>query len=353
VNGREFVDFASNDYLGLATDPSVARAAAAFIETHGWGSAAAPLLTGYHQEHRRLEHELAEFMNAEAVVLFTSGYSANVGVLAALVGPHDVVFCEKRNHASLVDGCRLSRAKLVVYRSDRLDVLRRRLDATTGRRRLIVTESIFSMDGDTAPLAELVDIADRCDATLYVDEAHGIGVLGSHGRGAAEEQGVEGRIPLRLGTLGKAFGSFGAFVVTTRSWAQWLINRARAYLYSTGLPPGCAAASRQGLRLVQSEPQRRVRVKSLADDLRRQLASIGLPTGRSTTPIVPVIIGDSRQTIAVMERLRQAGIWTAGIRPPTVPHNTSRLRISLSAAHRECDLERLTAELAASMIENS
>lgn len=331
-------DFASNDYLGLAADPRIQKRVSDFVLAEGWGAAAAPLVTGYHPEHALLEAELARFARVEAVLLFGSGFAANVGILSAIAGPEDIVFCEKRNHASLVDGCRLSGAKLQVFRSTQLDRLKERLARSSRyRRRFIVTDSVFSMDGDVAPLADLCDLADQFDALLYVDEAHAIGLLGPTGRGIAEAQGVEHRIPLRLGTLGKAFGSAGGFVMTTARWRDWLRHQARSFVYSTSLPAACAVAGRTALSIIESEPQRREQALSAAGQLRTTLVEAGFTVGDPSLPasssaIVPILVGEPDRTIALAVRLQKEGFWTVAIRPPTVAAGTSRLRVTTGSA---------------------
>lgn len=346
IAGRELIDFASNDYLGLAAEPSIAGAVADYLRSEGWGAAASPLITGYQAEHAQLEAELAAFTGAEAVVVFGSGYAANVAVLAATMDNRDVVFCEKRSHASLVDGCRLSGAKLQVFRSDQLDALERRLSGAAGyRRRVIVTDSVFSMDGEIAPLKELVDFAERFDASIYVDEAHAMGVLGPNGRGLAEVLQLEDRLPLRLGTLGKAFGCVGAFVITTSDLAEWLVNRCRPYIYSTALPTACAVAARAALSQIRRWPDLRARLRRLSDEMRTSLRAIDMPVKDAGTPIIPVILGEPHRALLAAQRLRSFGFCVPAIRPPTVPHQTARLRISISAAHDSTDVASLGAHL--------
>ncbi|NQT11194.1 MAG: 8-amino-7-oxononanoate synthase, partial [Planctomycetes bacterium] len=243
LDGGKLVNFGSNDYLALAADPRLAHAASEAAHEEGWGSGASPLVTGHGPAHRRLEERLAEFEDAEAALVFSSGFAANAGTIAALVGPGDVVFSDRTNHASIWDGCRLSRADVRTFRHADCRQLAQLLEKSHGRRRrLIVTDSVFSMDGDVAPLAELTDLAERFDAMLLVDEAHATGVFGPHGRGAAEQAGLEGRVHVRVGTLSKALGSVGGFVVGSRSLIDWLVNRARPYVFSTA-PPGAAAAA--------------------------------------------------------------------------------------------------------------
>jgi 8-amino-7-oxononanoate synthase len=345
-DGREFIDFASNDYLGLAADPRIAEAVRAFLEAEGWGAGASPLVTGYHPIVERLEQELADFEGAESAILFSSGFNANVGVLSSLVGRDDVLFSERRNHASLIDGCRLSRSEVRLYDGRRLEELEEKLKATSrGRRRWLVTDSVFSMEGDVAPLVDLCDLAERYDVVLYVDESHATGVLGGSGRGLAEALALEHRIPLRMGTCSKALGSVGGFVVGDQSWIDLLVNRARPYIFSTASPPVFAAASLAALEILRREPWRRETLHRRADRLRQGLRECGFDPGASSTAIVPVIVGDAGAAIAISQELAQAGLWVGAIRPPSVPPGTSRLRLSVNAAHAEEDLDQLLAAI--------
>jgi 8-amino-7-oxononanoate synthase len=300
----------------------------------------------------RLEERLAAFERQEAAVLFPTGYAANVGTIAALAGPDDLVCLDRLNHASLVDGCRLSRAKLMVYRHDRLDRLARGLKkAATRRRRFIVTDSVFSMDGVLAPLRALCELAEKFDATLVVDEAHATGVFGEQGRGVAEQQGVEDRVPVRVGTLSKAVGTLGGFVAGSQPLVDWLWNTARTQMFSTALPPAVCAAATAAIDVIETEPWRRQRLWALADRLRQQLAGARIRTvPNSVGPIVPVLIGLPEQALAAAGRLEEAGFLVPAIRPPTVPRGTSRLRISVSCGHREEDVDRLAEAVVAAVI---
>ncbi len=345
--GRSLVNFGANDYLGLASDPRVIAAGCAAAETFGWGAGASPLVTGWSAVHHELAEALARFERTEAAVLFSSGFAANLGTIAALVGSGDAVYVDRLDHACLIDGARLSGARLRVYPhadADRLEEILAR-ERARSRRVLIATESVFSMDGDLAPLDRLADLADRFDAMLLVDEAHGTGVFGPDGRGAASEWGVAGRIPVRVGTLSKALGSIGGFVAGSRRLIDRLINHARPLIYSTGLPPAAAASARVALRIAEDEPWRRERVFSLGDSLRHFLTAAGFEVRPSSGPIVPVLLGDPERAIALADRLRGRGFIVPAIRPPTVPMGTARLRISLSAAHRDADVADLIAAL--------
>jgi len=339
--------FGSNDYLGLAADRRLAEAVAEAVRKEGWGSGASPLLAGSADAHRWLEARLAEFEDTEAALVFGSGFAANSGTIAALAGSGDAVFADRKNHASLLDGCRLSRADVRVYPHNNVAQLGRLL-ARAGRyrRRLIVTDSVFSMDGDLAPLAELADLAERHDAMLLVDEAHATGVFGRHGRGVAEMLGVESRVDVRVGTLSKALGSIGGFVAGSRSLVEWLINRARPYVFSTAMPAAAAAAATVALDIVRDEPQRREQLLARANETRRRLAEQGWNVGPSASPIVPIVLGEPERAVRLAEQLFDRGFYVPAIRPPTVPEGESCLRLSFTWAHTAEQLDGLVETLA-------
>jgi 8-amino-7-oxononanoate synthase len=351
LDGRPVVNFSSNDYLDFASDPRLAAAAARAARRFGTGAGASPLVSGLLRPLRALERDLARWEGSEAALVFSSGYAANLAVLSALAGRHDVVFSDAWNHASLIDGCRLSGARVHVYRHADLDHLATLL-RTEGSavRRFLVTDSVFSMDGDLAPLAGLLDLAERYDALVILDEAHATGVVGDSGRGVTDllppgTAGLE-RV-VKVGTLSKALGAQGGFVCGPRRLIAWLINAARPYVFSTALAPPSAAAARCAVRLVQEEPQRRIHVLNLAQRLRGQLRELGYAVGPSMCQIVPVLIGDPRQAVALSSRIQQRGLLVPAIRPPSVPPGTARLRISLSAGHSEADMEQLIDALRA------
>jgi 8-amino-7-oxononanoate synthase len=346
-DGRPLVTFGSNDYLGLAADPRLACAAAEAAGALGWGAGASPLVAGWTDAHHALADDLAAFERAEAAVVFPTGYAANLGTIPALVGSGDAIYSDALNHACLIDGCRLSRATVRVYRHADATHLAELLESDRGRfrRSLIVTDGVFSMDGALAPLAELADLADRHGAMLMVDEAHGTGVFGRDGRGAASACGVADRVAVRVGTLSKALGSLGGFVAGSARLVDWLVNHARPLIFSTALPPAAAAAAREALAIVQAEPWRRDRVHALADRLRTGLTAAGLSVRPSPGPIVPVVLGEPGRAVETAARLREAGFDAPAIRPPTVPEGTSRLRICLSAAHTEQDVDDLIRAL--------
>ena len=345
LDGRPLLNFGSNDYLGLAAE-ALNDAIIDSVRRVGWGSGASPLVTGRGAMHAALEDRLAEFEGTESALLFPSGFAANVGTIAALFGKGDVIFSDAKNHASIIDGCRLSRADVHVYPHCDVDHLRGALSqASRFRRRLIVTDTLFSMDGDLAPLSDLADLAERFDAMLMVDEAHATGVFGHTGRGVCQYLDVESGIHVRIGTLSKALGSIGGFVVGTTQLVQWLSNRAHTYVFSTSPPEAVAAAGLHALEIVQTEPQRRRTVLEHADTLRAGLQEHGWFCGDSASQIVPVRIGDARQTTQMADALRQRGLFVPGIRPPTVPDGESLLRISLSYPHTKDMLRQLLGAL--------
>jgi 8-amino-7-oxononanoate synthase len=348
IDGGKFVHFGSNDYLGLAADGHLRRAVVAAVERYGWGSGASPLILGRSGLHEQLEKRIAQFEGTEASLVYGSGFAANAGTVAALVATGDVVFTDSRNHASLLDGCRLSRADVRSYPHGDWEALARLLERRgSHRRRLIVTDSLFSMDGDLAPLAQLVELADRFEAMLLIDEAHATGVFGHHGRGVAECLGVEGRIPVRVGTLSKALGGMGGFVAGSRALVDWLVNRSRPYLYSTAPPAPAAAAALAALDIVEHQPQRRTLLLQRASQLRARLAEQGWNTGRSESQIIPIVVGDPQQAMAIAAALRAQGLFVPAIRPPTVPEGQACLRISLTCAHTPDMIERLLTALLA------
>lgn len=347
-NGERVSDFASNDYLGLAADPRVARAAWAVLQAEGTGAAGARLISGNHPIHETLEHTLARLKQVDFTLLYPSGYMANVGAIAALVGEGDVIYSDALNHASLIDGCRLSRAQVRIFPHGDVATLASMLDAERAqfRRALIVVEGVFSMDGDLFPLDQLVPLARQHQAWTYVDDAHGTGVLGATGAGTIEHFGVEGQIDVVVGTLGKALGTVGAYVGGSQELVELLVSRSRSFIFTTGTPPAMAAATLEALRIAQVEGWRREAVRERARHLRERLRESGLNVpGEADGHIVPVIIGDARRTMELVANLRRRGFLVGGVRPPTVPVGTSRLRISLSAVHPMEFVDALAASL--------
>ncbi|HEY2826072.1 MAG TPA: 8-amino-7-oxononanoate synthase [Pirellulales bacterium] len=347
LDGKNLINFGANDYLGLAADSRLAKAAAEAAKKEGWGAGASPLITGRSAAHAELEQILAEFEGTEAALAFTSGFAANCGTVAALTGAGDAIFADAKNHASLIDGCRLSRAEIHIYRHGDVNHLVEQLrDASRYRRRLIVTDSLFSMDGDLAPLPQLAEAAQRHQCMLMVDEAHATGVFGRQGRGVAEHLGVKDGVHIRMGTLSKALGSAGGFVAGERRLIDWLVNRARSYVFSTAFPPAVAAAASAALQIVRDEPQRRTELLERAAALRQKISAQGWNLGRSASQIIPIYVGEPDRAMQLAQMLRDRGLLVPGIRPPSVPAGESLLRISLSWAHTPAMLDELLASLA-------
>ncbi len=344
--GREVILLASNNYLGLADHPEVAGAAAEAARSWGTSAAASPLISGHMSPHADLAEALAAFKEKEAALLFGSGFLANVGIISALAGREDAVFSDALNHASIVDGCRLSRARQFVFPHNDMDALDRALGKEKrARRRLIAVDGVFSMDGDLAPLADLADLAERHGALLLVDEAHATGVVGPLGRGAAARFGVSDRVGVSMGTLGKALASYGAFACADAEVVDHLLNRARSFIYSTALPPPAVAAAQAALALARGEEgeRRRGRLRDLCARFRAGLARIGFapPEGEGSgeAPIFPLLVGGAKDALALAEHMLEAGVFLLAIRPPTVPEGTSRLRATLMATHTEAQID--------------
>jgi 8-amino-7-oxononanoate synthase len=340
LDGREVLLLCSNDYLGLAGHPRVREAAAEAALAWGAGAGASRLISGNMEPHRRLEERLADFKCYEGALLFGSGYLANVGAISALAGRGGVVFSDELNHASIVDGCRLARAETFVYRHGDLEHLAWGLREAHGCGSLIVTDGVFSMDGDVAPLAGLVHLAREHGCRLMVDEAHATGALGPGGRGSVAAAGLSDQVDLVIGTLGKALGSYGAYVCASAELTEYLLNTARSFIFSTAPPPPVLAAALAALELLEAEPERVGRLRANAAALREGLASEGLPAGDSKTQIVPLEVGDAERTMELCERLLKRGVFAQGIRPPTVPPGSSRLRFSVMATHKPDELRR-------------
>ncbi len=346
VDGRSLLSFCSNDYLGLAAHPEVIAALQRGANQYGVGSGAAHLVIGHSHAHHALEEELADFTGHPRALLFSTGYMANIGIISALLGRGDTVFEDRLNHASLIDGGILSRARLKRYPHADASHLAHQLGETQGEK-LIVTDGVFSMEGDIAPLSELANIARAHDAWLMVDDAHGLGVLGEEGRGSPSHLGLNPNdVPILMGTLGKAFGTFGAFVAGSEALIETLIQQARSYIYTTALPPAIAEATRTSLRLVRTDEWRRERLRELVRRFRSGAQQLGLPLMDSITPIQPLLAGSAEQALAWSQRLEAQGILVSAIRPQTVPEGSARLRITLSAIHRDEHIDRLLEALA-------
>jgi glycine C-acetyltransferase/8-amino-7-oxononanoate synthase len=340
LDGADVLLLCSNNYLGLADHPRVREAAGEAAARYGAGAGASRLISGSMSLHRKLEHRLAAFERSDAALLFGSGYLANIAIVSTLAGRGGVVFSDELNHASIIDGCRLSRAETFVYRHGDIEHLAWGLREAGERASLIVTDGVFSMDGDIAPLPELAELAKRHECRLMVDEAHATGALGPGGRGSVAAAGLTGEVDLVMGTLGKALGSYGAYVCASRELTEYLVNAARPFVFSTAPPPPVVAASLTALDLLESHPHLVEGLAANAATLRAALAAEGLTVGGSATQIVPVAVGDASQTMELCERVLERGVFAQGIRPPTVPEGSSRLRFTVMATHRAGELER-------------
>ncbi len=340
MNGKRLLLMCSNDYLGLAGHPALRKAASAAMDRYGFGSGASRLVSGTSGLHRELEQKIARFKGTEAALAFNSGYAANTGIIPAIAGEGDVILSDSLNHASIIDGCRLSKAEVKVYRHCDVehveDLLKKSFFA---RRTLIVTDGVFSMDGDIAPLSELAFLAGKYGSVLMVDDAHATGVLGDTGRGTTEHFDLAGQVPIQMGTLGKALGSFGAFAAGGRTLIDYLVNRSRSFIFSTALPPMVCAASIAALDIVDREPERREKLRENRERFVKGLLSLGIALAASETPIVPVMIGNPEKTLLVGEKLLEYGIYAAAIRPPTVPEGTARIRTTITAIHTAEDID--------------
>lgn len=348
VDGREVWVFAGSNYLDLAHHPEVVEAAVRAARDHGCAAGGSRLISGNLLVHESLEAELCGFLGRSSALAFGTGYMANVGVIPALVGPGDTVVSDALCHASIIDGCRLSKAAVRVFPHGDLDALEAALRdaAAPGRRLLLAVDGVYSMDGDTAPLAAMLGLARRWGAVLLLDDAHGIGTLGAGGRGVAELEGVVAGVDVWLGTLGKALGSFGAFVAGGPRLRELLVNVARSFIFSCALAPPQLEAARAALRLIVAEPWRRERLQANAERLRARLAARGISSAPSTTHIVPVVIGDNADTMAVCEQLLERGFFAQGIRHPSVPEGTARLRLTPMATHRDAEIDALAHAIA-------
>jgi 8-amino-7-oxononanoate synthase len=346
LDGRTLLNFGSNDYLGYAGDVRLTKAASKAACAEGFGAGASPLVSGHSQAHERLEAAIADLLDVPAAVTFPSGFAANAATIAALVGPGDLVASDERNHASSIDGCRLSRAAVAVYPHRDLTALDAALAAAgTARRKLVVTDSLFSMDGTVAPLADLCAIAARHGAILLVDEAHATGVFGPRGSGLVEEAGCADGVHVRVGTLSKALGAAGGFVAGHGDLVHWLRHAARAWIFSTAHPPAVAAAACRAIELLATEPERRRELRGRAAEFRGRLAAAGIDTGGAEAQIVPIVVGAAAAAVAVAGALADAGCFVPAIRPPSVPTGRSLVRASICWHHTDEDLARLAAAL--------
>ena len=347
MDGKRYLAFCSNDYLGLANDPRIIDIVCRAASRYGVGAGASPLICGHSLPHEKLEQALARFVGCERALHFSTGYMANIGVVQVLVGKGDAVFSDELNHASLIDGVRLSNARTEIYSHGDMTHLEFSLASSTAPRKLVVSDVVFSMDGDFAPVKKLVELCDRYDAWLLLDDAHGFGVIGKQGRGALSHFGVESKNVIYMGTLGKAAGVAGAFLAGSADLVEWLLQTARSYIFTTAAPPMLAAGLLASLRLIETEENRRVRLHHLIDALKDGLKDLPWRLLPSDTAIQPLLIGDNDTAVGIMNALMDLGIWVPAIRPPTVPRGTARLRISLSAGHSVEDVGRLVEALRA------
>jgi 8-amino-7-oxononanoate synthase len=344
VDGRSVLLLCSNDYLGLAGHQDLQDAARAAMDRYGFGAGASRLVSGSSPLHEELEQTLARFKGTEAALLFNSGYAANTGIIPALASEGDAILSDGLNHASIIDGCRLSRAEVHVYSHGDMNHVESLLKKTArARRRLIVTDGVFSMEGDIAPLPDLCTLAEKYGALLMVDDAHATGVLGDSGRGTAEHFGVSGRVPVQMGTLGKALGSFGAYIAGDRDMITYILNKARSLIFSTALPPAVCAASLAALRVLEQEPWRREQLRKNVHRFVVVLMAQGVDVAASETPIIPIIIGDSEKALLAGQSLMDKGMFALAVRPPTVPEGTARIRMTIMATHSPEDLDRAAA----------
>lgn len=341
IDGKRYILLGSNNYLGLTTDPKVKEAATKALEKYGTGSGGSRLVSGSSDLHRELEDRIADFKKTEAAILFSSGYLANVGAISALVGPGDVIYSDELNHASIIDGCRLSHAEIKIYRHCDVEHLGSLISSDKSRnKKLIVTDTVFSMDGDLASLPELVELAEKYGCMLMIDEAHATGVLGKRGSGATEYFSVEDRVPIVMGTLSKAVGSLGGYVAGSRTLIDFLRNRARTYIFDTSLPASALAASQAAIDIIEFEPERRKYLLYLIEKFKSGLKNIGLELLTSHSAVIPVLIGEAQPTLDFARLLRENGVFTPAVRPPSVPPGKCRIRATLMATHEEEHIER-------------
>ena len=342
IEGKTYLSFCSNNYLGLANHPSVVNAVKKAVDEYGWGACASRLVSGNMTLHEALEKEISRFKMKDAAIVFPTGYMANLGVISSLVSGGDLVVSDKLNHASIIDGCRLSGAVFRVYAHCNMEKLENILKKSSKYNRiLIVTDSVFSMDGDLAPLPDIVRIAKKYNAMVMVDEAHGTGVFGGNGRGVVEHFNLDNEVDVVMGTLSKAIGSLGGYVSGDEDLISYLRNKARPFMYTTALPPAVSAASIAGINLIQEDPSLRETLWNNVRCIKERLGSLGIDMISSQSQIIPLLIGDTQKTVDISKLLYERGILIPAIRPPTVPANSSRLRMTVMSSHTQADLESL------------
>jgi 8-amino-7-oxononanoate synthase len=342
IEGKTYLSFCSNNYLGLANHPSVVKAVKEAVDKYGWGTGASRLVSGNMTLHETLEREISKFKRKEATIVFPTGYMANIGTISTLVSGGDLVVCDKLNHASIIDGCRLSGAAFRVYAHCNMEKLESILKKSSKyNRKLIVTDSVFSMDGDLAPLPDIVRIATKYNAMVMVDEAHGTGVFGENGRGVVEHFNMDKEVDVVMGTLSKAIGSLGGYVCGDKDLISYLRNKARSFMYTTALPPAVCAASIASINLIQENPSLREALWNNVRNIKKRLRSLGIDMISSQSQIIPLLIGDAQKAVDISKLLYERGILIPAIRPPTVPANSSRLRMTVMSSHTQGDLESL------------
>lgn len=341
ISGKSYILLGSNSYLGLSVDPKVVESARLALEKYGTGSGGSRLVSGSFDLHRQLEEKIAEFKNTESAILFSSGYLANIGTISALVGSDDIIYSDELNHASIIDGARLSRSTVRIYKHLDLDHLHDLLEADKEKkcRKLIVTDTVFSMDGDLVPLSKLVELAERYGCILMIDEAHATGVLGKRGSGATEHFGVEDRVPVVMGTLSKAIGSLGGYIAGSNELIDFIRNRVRSYIFDTSLPPASLAASIAAIDIIENEPERRDHLWNMVNKFKTGIVDTGLHILPSHSAIIPVLIGDAEPALNFAKMLRENGVFTPAVRPPSVPHGMCRIRVTIMAKHTEDHVE--------------
>ncbi len=337
ISGKSYVLLGSNSYLGLSVDPKVVESAKLALEKYGTGSGGSRLVSGSSDLHRMLEEKIAQFKNTEASILFSSGYLANVGTISALFGSDDIIYSDELNHASIIDGTRLSRAKVRIYKHLDLNNLQALLDSDKNKtcKKLILTDTVFSMDGDLVPLPELVEISEQYGCMLMIDEAHATGVLGKRGSGATEHFGVEDRVPVVMGTLSKAVGSLGGYIAGSQELIDFIRNRVRSYIFDTSLPPASLAASITAIDIIENEPERREHLWKMVEQFKTGIEDTGLKVLPSHSAIIPILIGDAEPALNFAKMLRDNGVFTPAVRPPSVPHGMCRIRATLMAQHTQ------------------
>jgi 8-amino-7-oxononanoate synthase len=340
LDGREVLNFCSNNYLGLANDPRLKEAAMEAIKTQGIGAGASRLVCGNMRAHERLEQKIAKFKNKERALLFNTGYMANVGIISSLFSRSDTVFCDRLNHASIVDGIILSQAKMKRYPHLDMDALEDMIQSSESHgQRAIITDSVFSMDGDTAPLKKIVELAQTYNCIVMIDEAHALGILGDHGRGLAEHLGVEDGIDIQMGTLSKAAGGLGAYVCGSEDLIEYIVNHARSFIYTTALPASMAEALSVAIDIIGGDVELRSRLKHNTFYMKQKLSAMGFDVNQTEVPIIPLIVQESSVALEFSQKLLEQNIFVSAIRPPTVPHNSARLRLTVMATHTQQDLD--------------